>query len=254
MMKAATKSMRIVPLVNGMSNHVISFAITVMLLYGCTTTTIYHMGRRVTAPVQLGRALNIVLSWPSPTQFDALKGAVLLRDGAPVAQPELAVTRAILHTNPRIVAADALLLAVATTRAARTQGLPPEFLGATLLQESAYDVEALSAAGAIGIAQFIPETAAGLGVNPYDPLDSIAGAAWLLGAYVTEYRDRYADPYAAALAAYNAGPLAVQRYRGVPPYAETHEYIALIFDRWAQIVSYEHLGGVSSLAWKRFRR
>ena len=53
------------------------------------------------------------------------------------------------------------------------------------------------------------------------------------------YRKRYADPYGTALAAYNAGPLAVKRYGGVPPYPETRDYIALIFDRWARIVSYE---------------
>ena len=49
-------------------------------------------------------------------------------------------------------------------------------------------------------------------------------------------------PYGAALAAYNAGPAAVQRYGGVPPYPETREYIALIFDRWARIVGYERAG------------
>jgi soluble lytic murein transglycosylase-like protein len=181
----------------------------------------------------------MVLSWPSVADVHALKGAVLVRDGAPVAQPELAIARAILRTNPRILATQALLLADATVRAGRAQGLPPEFLGATLLQESAYDALAVSAAGAIGIAQFMPETAAEAGVNPLDPFDSIDGAAALLGGYVAYYRDRYADPYATALAAYNAGPLAVARYGGVPPYEETREYIALIFDRWARIDSYE---------------
>lgn len=185
------------------------------------------------------RALNIVLSWPSPGDVDAIKGAVLFRDGPPVSQPEVAIARAILHTNPRIAQAQALLLADATVRAARTQSLPPEFLGATLLQESAYDTRALSVAGAIGIAQFVPETADAVGVDPYDPFDSIAAAAALIGDYVARYRGRYADAYGAALAAYNAGPLAVARYRGVPPYAETQQYIALIFDRWARIVSYE---------------
>jgi len=112
-----------------------------------------------------------------------------------------------------------------------------------LLQESAYDPQALSSAGAIGVAQFMPETAAGVGVDPYDPLDSIAGAAALLGGYAADYAARYNDPYVAALAAYNAGPLAVEEYRGVPPYAETREYIALIYERWARIISYERGGG-----------
>jgi soluble lytic murein transglycosylase-like protein len=191
----------------------------------------------------LQRAFNIVLSWPSPAAVHALKGAVLIRDGAKVDAPELAIARAILRTNPRLLPAYALLFAGATTRAASADSLPPEFLGAMLLQESAYDPQALSTAGAIGIAQFMPETAQDVGVNPYDPFESIEAAAALVGGYVSDYRDRYDDPYAAALAAYNAGPVAVARYRGVPPYAETREYIALIFDRWARIVSHERAGG-----------
>ena len=190
-------------------------------------------------PPRLSRALNFVLSWPAPPGVDAMKGAVLLRDGPPVESPELALTRAILHTNPRIAQTGALFLAVVTARAARNNGLPPEFLGATLLQESAYDPRVISSAGAIGIAQFEPETAAGEGIDPWDPLASIDAAADLLGSYVRAYTGIYDDPYDAALAAYNAGPGAVARYHGVPPYAETREYIDLIGDRWARIASYE---------------
>ncbi len=188
---------------------------------------------------RLARALDDALSRPFPGGSGALAGGRLLRDGAPVRQPELAIARAILRTNSRVAEAYALLLAIETANAARAAALPPEFLAATLLQESAYDDQALSAAGAIGIAQFMPETAAGIGVDPYDPFSAIGGAAALLGSYATAYRARYADPYAAALAAYNAGPLAVQRYGGVPPYRETRDYVALVFDRWARIVSYE---------------
>jgi soluble lytic murein transglycosylase-like protein len=189
--------------------------------------------------VRLARALNIALSWPSPARVDALKGAVLIRDGASAGEAEVAIARAILRTNPRIVAAYALLFAGATAQAARENSLPPEFLAAMLLQESAYDPQAFSSAGAIGIAQFMPETAAGVGLDPTDPFASIASAGDLVGGYAAEYRGRYADAYAAALAAYNAGPLAVSEYRGVPPYAETREYVAIIYDRWARIVSYE---------------
>ncbi|MBV9718778.1 MAG: lytic transglycosylase domain-containing protein [Candidatus Eremiobacteraeota bacterium] len=175
-----------------------------------------------------------------PGALDALKGAVLIRDGPPLPQAELAIARAILRTNPQVSASAALLFAGATADAARLHALSPEFLAATLLQESAYDPRAFSSAGAIGIAQFMPETAAGAGVDPYDPLDSIRGAAALLGDYVAAYEPRYADPYAAALAAYNAGPVAVAEYRGVPPYPETREYVDLIFVRWARIVAYQH--------------
>ncbi len=180
-----------------------------------------------------------MLSWPAPPGVDAIKGAMPLRDGPPVGSPELALARAILHTNPRIAQAGALLLAVVTANAARRNGLPVEFLGATLLQESAYDPRVISSAGAIGIAQFEPDTAAGEGIDPWDPFASIDAAADLLGSYVRAYTGVYDVPYNAALAAYNAGPAAVARYHGVPPYAETREYIDLIGDRWARIASYE---------------
>jgi soluble lytic murein transglycosylase-like protein len=209
------------------------------MLCGCTVHSIYHTKPKSVASVHLARALNIALSWPAPANVDALKGAMLVRDGPLVRHPELAIARAILHTNPRLTQAAALLFAGATGDAARANGLPPEFLGATLLQESAYDPHALSAAGAIGIAQFMPDTAAGVGVDPYDPFASIEAAGALLGEYAAAYRDRYTDAYATALAAYNAGPLAVAQFRGVPPYPETREYVALIYDRWARIVSYE---------------
>ena len=184
-------------------------------------------------------AINAALSWPAPSYVDALIGDRPLQDGGRLRSPQLAIARAILRTNPRITAVGSLALAGATVRAARESSLPPEFLAATILQESAYDPQALSAAGAIGIAQFEIETADEYGVDPFDPYRAIPGAARLLASYVAAYRPRYADPYAIALAAYNAGPGAVERYRGVPPYAETREYIALIYERWGRIDGYE---------------
>jgi soluble lytic murein transglycosylase-like protein len=184
-------------------------------------------------------AMNSALSWPAPSYVDALMGDRALQDGGPVASPQLAIARAILRTNPRITAVGSLALAGATVRAAHATSLPPEFLAATILQESAYDPQALSAAGAIGIAQFEIETADAYGVDPFDPYRAIPGAARLLASYVAAYRPVYADPYAIALAAYNAGPGAVERYHGVPPYQETREYIALIYERWGRIAGYE---------------
>ncbi len=162
----------------------------------------------------------------------------MFEDGPRVASPELAIARAILRTNPRITAIGALMLAGITVRAARSAGLAPEFLAATMLQESAYDPYALSGAGAVGIAQFEIGTADEYGVDPFDPRDAIRGAASLLASYLADYRAAR-DPYALALAAYNAGPGAVAAYGGVPPYAETREYIALIAERWGRIASYE---------------
>ncbi|HTX57153.1 MAG TPA: lytic transglycosylase domain-containing protein [Candidatus Acidoferrales bacterium] len=166
-------------------------------------------------------------------------GARLIEDGGPLRSPQLAIARAIMRTNPRITAIGSLALAFATVRAARANALPPEFLAATILQESAYDPQAISAAGAIGIAQFEIGTADRNGVDPLDPYDAIVGAARLLASYVGAYRGVYGNPYALALAAYNAGPGAVQYYRGVPPYRETRDYIQLIYERWGRIAGYE---------------
>lgn len=143
------------------------------------------------------------------------------------------------------------MLAGATVRAADAQALPPEFLGATILQESAYDPTAFSSAGALGIAQFTIETAVIEGVEPADPYDAIRGASRLLARYKRAYDGVYADPYAAALAAYNAGPGAVAAYRGVPPYRETREYVADIYERWGRIVSYERATGKNLRALNR---
>jgi soluble lytic murein transglycosylase-like protein len=164
---------------------------------------------------------------------------MLFRDGERFVPVQLALTRAILHTNARITPMGALLLADLTVRTAQSDDLSPEFLGATLLQESAYDPTAISSAGAWGIAQFEPSTAAEYGVDPLDADQSIAGAGQLLSSYVHAYRRTSSDPYSLAMAAYNAGPGAVSEYHGVPPYAETREYISDILDRWAQIASFE---------------
>jgi soluble lytic murein transglycosylase-like protein len=132
---------------------------------------------------------------------------------------------------------DALALAVVARDAARRQGVDPDFIAATLLQESAFDPNAVSNAGAYGIAQFTAPTAAFYAVDPFDARASIVVAARVLAAYLTRYAHAGDDPYALALAAYNAGPGTVSYYGGVPPYPETREYIADIHERWARLLA-----------------
>lgn len=142
-----------------------------------------------------------------------------------------------MRTNPHLSAVDALVLAETTISAAKQAGVDPGFLAATLLQESAYDPLAMSSAGAAGIGQFMVGTADLEGIDPFDPPAAIGATARLLARYVAEYRLRkWGDPYALALAAYNAGPGAVSHYAGVPPFPETVEYIADITERWSRIV------------------
>ncbi|MHB8177919.1 MAG: lytic transglycosylase domain-containing protein [Vulcanimicrobiaceae bacterium] len=212
-----------------------------------TSVLLSACGLRTSAPTlraRIVRVRNVALTWHATPRIDVPFGLRVLEDGPPVRGATLALARAILHTNPRISATDALMLAAMTVRAARRNGLPSGFLGATLLQESAYDPQALSAAGAVGIAQFTLPTAAQYGVDPFVVGDAIDGAAALLASYVRAYR-RHADRYDLALAAYNAGPGAVAAYHGVPPYRQTRAYIAIIFDRWTQILGYERAAGQS---------
>ena len=80
-------------------------------------------------------------------------------------------------------------------------GIPPDYFVRQIYAESGFDPNASSPAGAVGIAQFEPGTAAGLGINPYDPVQALSGAARLMASYAIQYNGDYAK----ALAAYNAG-------------------------------------------------
>jgi soluble lytic murein transglycosylase-like protein len=110
-------------------------------------------------------------------------------------------------------------------QAAAQYGLDPAVLHGLIEQESGFDPAARSSAGALGLTQLMPGTAASLGVTePLDPAQSIAGGA----RYLSEQLQRFGGNIADALAAYNAGPGAVQSYGGVPPYPETQAYVSKV--------------------------
>jgi soluble lytic murein transglycosylase-like protein len=110
-------------------------------------------------------------------------------------------------------------------RAAARYGLDPSILYGLIQQESGFDPSARSSAGALGLTQLMPSTAASLGVvEPLDPAQSIEGGA----RYLSQQLHQFAGNTADALAAYNAGPGAVQQYGGVPPYPETQQYVAKV--------------------------
>jgi soluble lytic murein transglycosylase-like protein len=110
-------------------------------------------------------------------------------------------------------------------QAASRNGLDPAVLHGLIEQESGFDPSATSSAGASGLTQLMPGTASSLGVlNPLDPSESIEGGARYLSQLMTQFGGNTAD----ALAAYNAGPGAVEQYGGVPPYAETQSYVAKV--------------------------
>jgi soluble lytic murein transglycosylase-like protein len=110
-------------------------------------------------------------------------------------------------------------------RAGREHNLDVDLLASVVEAESGGNARAVSPAGARGLMQLMPGTAAGLGVkDSFQPRQNIQGGS----AYLDELLTRYNDNLALALAAYNAGPEAVDRYRGIPPYRETRLYVARV--------------------------
>jgi soluble lytic murein transglycosylase-like protein len=117
------------------------------------------------------------------------------------------------------------------TAAAKKHGIDPALLAGLVKQESNFNPNAGSPAGARGLTQLMPGTAAGLGVtNVLHPLQSLDGGA----KYLRQQLDAFDGDVTRALAAYNAGPGAVQRYGGVPPYAETQNYVRIVQANAAQ--------------------
>ena len=110
--------------------------------------------------------------------------------------------------------------------AAQKYAVDPKLVSAVAEVESGGDQNAVSPAGAVGVMQLMPDTAAGLGINPYDMKSNVEGGA----KYLREMLDTFDGDVKKAVAAYNAGPNAVKAYGGVPPYAETQNYVTSVLD------------------------
>ncbi|GHF55948.1 lytic transglycosylase domain-containing protein [Seohaeicola zhoushanensis] len=108
--------------------------------------------------------------------------------------------------------------------AARRHAVPEDLFTRLVQQESGWNPNARSHKGAMGLAQLMPETARHLGVDPNDPYQNLEGGARYLAMQYREF-----GSWKLALAAYNAGPDAVKKYGGVPPYNETTNYVRVIF-------------------------
>lgn len=104
--------------------------------------------------------------------------------------------------------------------------IDPKLVSAVAEVESGGNQGAESPAGAIGVMQLMPDTAAALGVNPYDKQQNIEGGA----KYLRQMLDSFGGDVKKAVAAYNAGPNAVKKYGGVPPYPETQDYVDKVLD------------------------
>jgi len=139
---------------------------------------------------------------------------------APVAAavPAPSVKAAVVERTPREL----------VDAAAKKNGLPPNFVHSVVSAESGYLPNALSPKGAIGLMQLMPATAQAYGADPHDPAQNVEAGA----AYLRELLIKYDGDPRRALAAYNAGPGAVDKYNGVPPYAETQTYIERVLRKY----------------------
>ena len=111
-------------------------------------------------------------------------------------------------------------------------GLDEDFVKAVINQESGFNPNATSRCGAMGLMQLMPATAQGLGVtNAYDAEQNIEGGT----KYLKGLLDRFGNDKSLALAAYNAGPNAVKKYGGIPPYAETQNYVKSVLGKYERM-------------------
>jgi len=153
---------------------------------------------------------------------------------APSALPAPVVPVAVATPMPEALpkpAPVALGPAALAEAAAIKYALPSAFVAGVMRAESGFNVNAVSPKGAIGLMQLMPETARELGVNPALPSENTDAGTRYLRDLLARYEDK-PDQVVLALAAYNAGPAAVDKYHGVPPYRETREYILRVLKAW----------------------
>lgn len=155
---------------------------------------------------------------------------VITRDGA---TPILSTQPAATSLHARAPAP----IAARLDQAGEEVALSPLLLEAVAWAESRFNPHAVSAAGAQGMMQLMPGTAAEVGVDPRDPGENVRGGA----RYLRRMMEMFDGDIELALAAYNAGPGAVRQYNGVPPYPETQAYVAAILDYMAARTDQERL-------------
>lgn len=173
-----------------------------------------------------------------------LAGAALVAPSAakpPVGGPSLlvpeAITRAVTTPKGMVSTSEAFRLPPESAfeelihEAANRFKLAPTLIRAVIQAESGFDPRAVSSAGAKGLMQLMPALAAEMGVaNVFDPRENIMAGAQYLSALIGEQN----GDVALALASYNAGPGAVERYGGIPPFKETQRYVKTILDYMAR--------------------
>jgi soluble lytic murein transglycosylase-like protein len=146
--------------------------------------------------------------------------------------------RVLRHINPQMPGWQSRSLARRVLVNAERWRIDTNMLVAIVAVESSWHTHAVSPAGAIGLGQLMPGTAASLRVNPRDPAQNLYGAARYLRGLMQRFGSNH---YSLVFAAYNAGPKAVSEYGGIPPYGETENYVVRVVAEWARLAKSVHL-------------
>jgi len=153
----------------------------------------------------------------------------------PAPAPTESSYAAVLRTlNPKLPLVKARAYARSVMADAWRTHLDPRFIMSIVTVESAWRANAVSRVGARGLGQLMPGTAATLRVNAWSAAENLRGTAQYLKSLVDRFRGK-PNGVKLAIAGYNAGPKAVERYHGVPPYAETQNYVVRVLHVWKQL-------------------
>jgi soluble lytic murein transglycosylase-like protein len=189
--------------------------------------------RRTIASILAGAAFLFA------SQLTHVAPALAAHRVVPATPAAIAVYATVLrHINPQMPGWQSRDLARRLLVNAERWRIDANMLVAIVTVESRWHTHAVSPAGAIGLGQLMPGTAALLGVNPRDPKQNLSGAARYLRGLMQRFGSKH---YSLVFAAYNAGPKAVSEYGGIPPYDETQNYVVRVLETWERLAKNVHL-------------
>jgi len=162
-----------------------------------------------------------------------LSGAPAFADGAPI-NPVKDYAGVLRVMNPHLPDWQRRKYAASVLANARRTRIDPRFIMAIVTVESSWRSNAVSHSGARGLGQLMPSTAAGLDVDARDAAQNLRGTATYLRSLLDRFRGQQ-HWFEKAIAGYNAGPNAVKRYGGIPPYAETQRYVVKVLRVYTQL-------------------